>query len=96
MLRLVRPDWPAESQCCASGMFIPDSIFSIRDPVLTRSWIRIKEFKYFNPNVNGLKLISYFVLPKPIDFFMKVSPYFCEAMLKVQISVCVFLIHLVY
>jgi hypothetical protein len=34
-------------QCCGSGMFILDPIFSVPDPV---SWIHIKEFKYFNPN----------------------------------------------
>ncbi len=38
-------------QCCGSGMIIPDPIFSIPDPGLTRSRIRtrIKEFKYCLP-----------------------------------------------
>ncbi len=38
-------------QCCGYGMFIPDPNFSIPDPNFSYlgSWIRIKEFKYFNP-----------------------------------------------
>jgi hypothetical protein len=31
-------------QCCGSGMFIPDP-----GSEFYPSWIRIKEFKYFNP-----------------------------------------------
>jgi hypothetical protein len=38
-------------QCCGSG-WIPDPAFSIPDPGLARSRIRIKEFRYFLPKTD--------------------------------------------
>jgi hypothetical protein len=41
------------NQCCGSGMFIPDPTFFHPVSKFCPSRIRIKEFKYFNPQKNG-------------------------------------------
>jgi hypothetical protein len=45
-----------DDQCCGSGMFIPDPIFSHPGFELSPSRIRIKEFKYLTPK--NQKMVS--------------------------------------